>query len=176
MSSPDENVPQTAPETAAAPAKPKRVRKPAAKKAKAPEKKKEVKAHTRVITRTKPAAKHKAKVAPKKTAKKPAAKKSAAKVKAAKKVKIGNNKRGQGTKYIDGALYTMMQKALPPSFINEDKSINMKKLAPAVKTSMEGVYKWFRTNKVAPEKAMRLINVTKGKLQIKHFIPFVFGK
>lgn len=160
MSSPDENVQSATVSEPQKPAAPKKPKKPAAKKAKAPAKK------------VKAPAKPK-KAAAKKTAKKTAKpKKAAAKHKAKKAAKT--TKRGQGTKFIDGPLYQMIKKALPKKFITADGVIDMKLLAPAVKTSMEGVYKWFRTNHVAPDKAMRLMKASLGKLKHRDFDKFVY--
>mgnify|MGYP000981645335 CR=1 FL=1 len=156
MSSPDENVQSATVSEPQKPAAPKKPKKPAAKKAKAPAKKVKAKAPAK-------------KTAAKKTAK---PKKAAAKHKAKKAAKT--TKRGQGTKFIDGPLYQMIKKALPKKFITTDGVIDMKLLAPAVKTSMEGVYKWFRTNHVAPDKAMRLMKASLGKLKHRDFDKFVY--
>ena len=68
----------------------------------------------------------------------------------------------------------MVKKALPKKFITAEGVIDMKLLAPAVKTSMEGVYKWFRTNHVAPDKAMRLMKASLGKLKHRDFDKYVY--
>lgn len=165
MSSPDEPM-----DVETAEASPTKKPRKAAKKAKKP----------RNLDLAKKAIKKPVKKPGKKAVKAPAAKKPGKKAPAKKAAKANGkngNKRGQGTKFIGGALYTMIRKSIPPKMLNEDgKTINVKKLAPAVKTSLEGVYKWFRTDKVAPDKAVRLMKVAGGKLKHHHFIPFVFPK
>lgn len=121
------------------------------------------------------------KKAPAKKAVKPkvsgkAAKKSATK-KAAKKVaKKANSHRGQGNAFITGPLYKMLKAKLPKKFVTKEGTINIKELAKATETSLEGIYRIFRINVISPDRAARVIKATASKIKGVDLLPFILPK
>lgn len=139
---------------------------PAEVPAKKPKPKKTVKA------KAKPA-----KAAVKKTAKKvakPAAKKTAKKAdkKTAKKV----SQRGKGPANLRKELHAMLLKKLPEKYRFDKNSLDFDKIAADQKMTIEGVYKWFRHDKVTPGGVMTFVKMGGGKLKLADFHPFVFKK
>jgi DnaK suppressor protein len=164
MSTGDPNDQAASSETTAevvAPAKPAVVKKP--KKA----------AAKPVAKAAKPVVNKQAKKAVKKTtAKKPAAKKPTAKKASAKKT----SQRGKGPANLRNQLHTMLLKKLPEKYRFDKQSLDFVKIAAAHKMTVEGVYKWFRVDRITPIGAMGFVSMGGGKVKLTDFHPFVFKK
>jgi hypothetical protein len=135
------------------------------------------------VKKAKAVSKPRAAKAPAKKAvgKKIAAKKPAKAAKMAKAVKAGRKTtakpkggRGRAPSGIKNKLYKLMVSVLPKSYMTPDGDINFKELISASKMTPEGVYRWFRKDKVMPDKAMLLVKLCKGKLKLDSMHVFVY--
>jgi hypothetical protein len=163
MSTGDPNTTSATPETAPAadaPAKPAAVKKPK-KAAKKP-----------AAKTAKPAAAKQVK----KIVKKTAANKTSAKKTVKKAETKKTSQRGKGPANLRNKLHEMLLKKLPEKFRFDKQSLDFVKIAAAQKMTVEGVYKWFRSDRVTPVGVMNFVTMGGGKVKLADFHPFVFKK
>lgn len=180
MSMTNEDTPENVEVPTPAPAKPKRVRKPAAKKPGI------VAKIAKALTgggKSKPAAKKAGKKAPaKKAGKKAPAKKTAKPTKKApakkaagkKAVKATRGARGKGPVNIKGKLYKLLLAKMPKRFMSDPDTLDFAVISEVQGMTTEGIYKWFRSDKIPPERALVFIKASAGKLKTADMIDFVF--
>lgn len=143
-----------------------------APKTKAPAVKKPAKAKAKVATKT--AAKVAKKTAAKAVKKVPA-KKAAAKKTGTAKAKL-TSQRGKGPANLRNELHKMLLKKLPEKYRLDKESLDFAKIAKDQGMTIEGVYKWFRVDRVTPTGVMTFEKMGGGKLKLADFHPFVFKK
>lgn len=157
-----------------APEKPKRISKP-----------KKQKEESTITHKAPQAKKPKAKKAPAKKKRKVKAAKPTKKAKSKKngkaKVKAKANgkakkrsMRGMGPIQIKRKLYKVLLAKLPKRFSLDKDTLDFHTISEAQDMTAEGIYKWFRSDKIPPERAMVFIKASVGKLKIEDMIPFVF--
>ena len=129
--------------------------------------------------KAKPAAKPVAKVAAK-TSKKSVKKVAAKKVAKTASKKNGKAKapsqRGKGPANLRNELHKLLLKKLPEKFRIDKESLDFAKIAKAHNMTIEGVYKWFRVDRITPIGAMNFVKIGESKLKLADFHPFVFKK
>jgi hypothetical protein len=100
-----------------------------------------------------------------------------AKRKAKKSVKAAHKqvkRRKKAKAHIRNKLYKLCKARLPRRYKLTDGELNIKAIVAGLKMTPEGVYKWFRTDRLTPTVAKLFMKLAKGKIKIADVIPFVF--
>lgn len=100
-----------------------------------------------------------------------------AKRKAKKPVKAARKpmkRRKKAKAHIRNKLYQLCKARLPRRYKLPDGELNIKTIVAGLKMTPEGVYKWFRTDRLTPTVAKLFMKLAKGKIKIADVIPFVF--
>jgi hypothetical protein len=70
-----------------------------------------------------------------------------------------------------GPLHDLLLKACPP---NEHGERSIPILAKYLDMSSWGVFKWIKNNKLPPRQAMKIVELSEGKVTIDQFSPYIF--
>ena len=74
---------------------------------------------------------------------------------------------------IDGALYQMLARAFP-KWRKANGSLDVGRIAYTLNVTRECVYKWLRSDKIPPARAIQLIALSGRRLSEADLSPFVF--
>lgn len=72
-----------------------------------------------------------------------------------------------------GPLHDLMLRACPPD--NETSVRSIPTLAKAMEYSSQALYKMIRKNKVSPEAARKIVQVSNGAVSLEDFHPYVYA-
>jgi hypothetical protein len=73
-------------------------------------------------------------------------------------------------------LYETLLEKMPDRYQSQytEDTLNITALARDLKMSREGVYKWFRANRISPRGATAICKLSRGRIVRDDLIPFVF--
>lgn len=70
-----------------------------------------------------------------------------------------------------GPLHDLLIQACPPS---RDGSQSIPLLAEKLKMTPQGIYKWIQNGRVPPRQAVRVVQLSRGKVTLDDFTPYIF--
>lgn len=76
-----------------------------------------------------------------------------------------------GEPHYESALFKFVESRLPHYVVRGRLSVN--KLASDIELSAQSVYKWFRTNRITPAGAQKLVNVSQGRMSLTDLVPYL---
>jgi hypothetical protein len=86
---------------------------------------------------------------------------------------LGSPTHGVARSYRDlGPLHELLIEACPP---NQKGVRSIPVLAKALGLSAWAVFKWIKRNEIPPRQAKRVVDLSKGRVKLDQFSPFIFG-
>lgn len=70
-----------------------------------------------------------------------------------------------------GPLHDLLIQACPPT---KDGSQSIPLLAERLKMTPQGVYKWITNGRVPPRQAVRVVQLSRGRVSLDDFTPYIF--
>jgi hypothetical protein len=68
-------------------------------------------------------------------------------------------------------LTVLLLRAVPP---NDRGKKTLTELSRIIRVSKQGIRKWIRKQKISPERAMQIVAISEGRVQIEDFHPYVY--
>lgn len=69
------------------------------------------------------------------------------------------------------ALHTLLLKAVPE---NEHGNKTLAELARIIRVSRWAIRKWINKEKIPPERAQQIVNLSEGRVKLEDFHPYVY--